>query len=76
MMLYLATRWRWDLSDQRWFWGAVVILAAIHIPFVWYVPWSNQWIPAIVRVPLYAVDFFVDLLIFSVGEWFLSSAEV
>lgn len=74
-MIVLAVRWRWELSDQRWFWPVVAAIVAIHMPLIWFIPWNTGWIPAIIKMPFCLADFFIVSVIISVGDWFFSSAE-
>lgn len=40
--LLIALRATWKLREHGWYWGAVVVAVAIQIPFILYVPWSNN----------------------------------
>jgi hypothetical protein len=67
-MIVLAVMWRWDLSDQRWFWALVVGIVAVHIPLIWFVPWHAGWIPAAVATPVCFADLYAIMGIFNLGE--------
>jgi len=68
-MIVAAAWWRWDLSDQSWFWPLLILTATLHIPLVWYIPWTNTWVPASIRLPFCLADFYADLWILSLFEW-------
>jgi hypothetical protein len=74
-MIVIAVRWRWELSEERWFWGIVIAIVAIHIPLIWFVPWNTGWIPAIIKMPFCLADFFIISVIISFGEKFFTRAE-
>jgi hypothetical protein len=58
LMILLAVRSRWELSDRPWFWIAVAAIVAVHLPLIWFVPWGNGWIPALIKMPFCFADFF------------------
>jgi hypothetical protein len=67
LMILLAVRSRWELSDEPWFWITVIAIVAIHVPFIWFVPWGNGWIPAVIKMPSCFADFFLVSAIIDFG---------
>jgi peptidoglycan/LPS O-acetylase OafA/YrhL len=65
-MLTLAIVMRWRLSKKPWFWMTIVLLAAIHVPLVLFLPWTTKWIPAFVIAPLGIADLYGMLWIIEV----------
>jgi hypothetical protein len=35
-----------ELRGQLWFWATIVVVAALHVPIILYIPWRAGWIPA------------------------------
>jgi len=56
ILLYVVLT-RWELRRHAWFWFTVVILACIQIPFVLYVPWSNEHYRGGALLPIGAMDY-------------------
>ncbi len=52
---------KWRLRRRVWFWIVISILAVLHGLFVWYVPWTTKWVPAIAMGLVDSVDFCIAL---------------
>ena len=51
------------LRRHAWFWGTMVVLAALHVPLVLLVPWTTRWVPALAIAAIDSVDLFLMLAI-------------
>jgi hypothetical protein len=63
VMVALVIVMRWKLRRFLWFWIAMTLLAALHIPMILFVPWTSKWIPAIVTAPFAIADLYAVLWI-------------
>ena len=61
-----AIAMRWNLRRHAWFWGTMAIIAALHIPLILFVPWTTNWAPALVIIPIGIGDLYVMLWALSV----------
>jgi len=52
---------RWRLRRRLWFWTVVAVLAALHVALILLLPWTTNWIPAIMLVPLAYADVYLML---------------
>jgi hypothetical protein len=66
----LAIALRWKLRRHLWFWVAMTILAALHLPLILFIPWTTKWIPAVVIAPIGMADLYVMLWVLSVVKKF------
>ena len=41
-ILLISLRSTWKLHGNNWYWVAAVAAAALQIPFIFYVPWTNH----------------------------------
>jgi hypothetical protein len=55
-----------ELARYIWFWITMVILAALHVPLVLFVPWTSKWVPAIAIAAIDSGDLIVMLAILAV----------
>lgn len=62
---------KWELRRRVWFWIAMIVIAALHVPLVLFVPWTTRWVPAILITPILVADLFAMLGILSVVEKFV-----
>lgn len=67
-MLLIAIKVRWELSSRPWFWATVSMIAVLHMPLVFFVPWTSKWIPAAIMLPFCVVDCLVILGIIQLVE--------
>lgn len=70
-MVAIAIVMRWKLRRHAWFWGTMVILGALHVPLILFVPWTTRWIPAFVIIPIGIADLYVMLWVLSVVGKFM-----
>jgi hypothetical protein len=75
LVIFIAVRWRWDLSNRPWFWATVVAVVALHVVVILSFHWTTRWIPAAISMPFCMVDALLILKIFSFGEKFFNPAE-
>jgi hypothetical protein len=71
----LAIAVRWKLRRHVWFWVTMAIIAALHILVILFVPWTTQWVPAIVVTPIVVADLYAMLAILSVVGKFLEESK-
>lgn len=57
----LAIAMRWQLRRHMWFWVVIAVFVALHVELILVVPWTTQWIPAVLITPIAAVDLWVIL---------------
>lgn len=75
LMILIAVLWRWDLSEQPWFWRIVAAIVTVHLPLIRFIPWTTKWIPAAISTPFCFVDILLILRIFGLGERFFNRRE-
>lgn len=57
-MFMVAVRLRWKLRRYAWFWGTIVFVLLLHIPFLFLVHWPQTHVPTIIySLALEIVDF-------------------
>jgi len=66
IMVTIAVAMRWKLRRHAWFWGTMIVFAALHVPLILFVPWTTKWVPAFVIIPIGMVDLYIMLLTLSV----------
>lgn len=64
------------LGRHAWFWGAIAILAALHVPLVLFVPWTTKWVPALAIAAIDSADLIVMLAILVVVERFMGERKI
>ena len=74
-MVAIAVAMRWKLRRHAWFWGTMVILGALHLPLILFVPWTTRWIPAFVIIPIGIADLYVMLWVVSVVGKFMGGPK-
>lgn len=60
-MVSLVIAMRWKLRTHGWFWITIIILAALHLPLILFIPWTTKWIPAILIAPIGIADLYAML---------------
>jgi len=74
-MVIIAIAMRWYLRRHVWFWITMIIIAALHVPLILFVPWTTRWVPAIVIIPIGLVDLWVMLTVLSVVGKFMGGPK-
>jgi len=64
----LVIFFKWKLRRRAWFWIAMTVSAALHVPLILFVPWTTRWIPALAITGGATADFFLILWILLVVE--------
>ena len=64
-MIGVVVAMRWKLRRNLWFWIALTLIAALHVPLILFVPWTTKWVPAIVIIPIAIADLYLMLGILS-----------
>ena len=59
---------RWKLKGRVWFWVTIAFLAALHFPLILLIPWTANWVPALVVIPIGIADSYAMLWVISVVE--------
>ena len=70
-----AVAMRWRLRQQTWFWTTIAAIVALHIPLILFVPWTADWIPVVVILPIAIADLYAILAIVAVVEKFMGRRE-
>lgn len=65
-MVGIAIAMRWNLRRHAWFWATMIVIVALHVPLILFVPWTTKWVPAIVIIPIGIADLYAILAILSV----------
>ena len=65
---------KWKLRRQTWFWIAITVSAALHVPLILFVPWTTRWVPALAVMVGAMADFFLILWILLVVEKFMEGS--
>ena len=65
LLIYL----KWNLRRQLLFWAALAAFAVLHALFIWYVPWTEKWVPAVAIAGISSIDFCLML-------WILIAVEM
>jgi MFS superfamily sulfate permease-like transporter len=67
----LVVLFKWKLRRQAWFWIAMTVSAALHIPLILFVPWRTRWVPGPALAGIATVDFCLILWILLVVGKFM-----
>lgn len=65
-MMGFVIKLKWQLSRYAWFWGTMIVLAALHASLISFVAWTTNWVPAAVTGAIGSVDVIVMLAILAV----------
>ncbi|MGA9885192.1 MAG: hypothetical protein WBQ34_15870 [Candidatus Acidiferrales bacterium] len=49
----------WELRRRPWYWVTMILVVALHVPVILYVPWRAGWIPAPVTIAVCMVDLLI-----------------
>jgi MFS superfamily sulfate permease-like transporter len=64
----LVILFKWKLRRHKWFWIAMTVSAALHVPLILFVPWHTRWVPALALAVIASADFCLILWILLVIE--------
>ena len=56
LMILVAVRLQWDLRHYLWFWIAVAVISAIHVPLIIFFPWTKKDYPGLILMPVGLLD--------------------
>jgi hypothetical protein len=62
-VLGLVILFKWKLRRHAWFWITMVVIAALHVPLILFVPWTTRWVPALAITVIASADFCLMLAI-------------
>jgi hypothetical protein len=65
-VLGLVILFKWKLRRHTWFWIAMAVIAALHVPLILLVPWTTRWVPALAITVIASADFCLMLWIISI----------
>ena len=74
-VLGLTIWFKWKLRDRAWFWITMTVIAALHVPLILLVPWSDGWVPAMAIAGIDSVDFCLMIWIVSTVGNLVASAK-
>lgn len=72
--ILLAIKVRWSLRSHLWFWGVIVLVAALNVPLVMMIHWPGGWVPAAALLPLALGEFVITVGAIRFAEKFLTKA--
>lgn len=65
----LAVKLRWKLRKHAWFWATILLILALHVPFLFIVRWPESNVPTIAySLPIGIVDFLLILGALNLAE--------
>ena len=76
VMVTITIAMRWRLKRHVWFWITVIVLAALHVPLILFVPWTTKWVPALVIIPIGIADLYIMLWVLSIIGKLMERQEV
>jgi hypothetical protein len=62
----LVIYFKWKLRRHAWFWIAMTVSAALHVPLILFVPWHTRWVPGPALAVIATADFCLILWILDV----------
>lgn len=71
----LVIDFKWKLRHHTWFWIAMSVSVALHVPLILYVHWTTRWVPALALSVVASVDFCLILWIVLVIRKFMGEPE-
>jgi hypothetical protein len=66
---------KWRLRRHAWFWTTMAAVLAIHILLIFSIPWTNNWVPALVTAGVDSLDLCLVFWILGIVEEFTGSAK-
>lgn len=74
-IIIITIAMRWKLKGHVWFWITMAFLAALHVPLILFIPWTDKWIPALVVIPIGIADSYAMLWVVSVVGKFMEEPK-
>jgi len=74
-MVLIAIAMRWRLKRHVWFWITMIVLTALDVPLILFVPWTTKWIPALAIIPIGIADLCLMLWVLSVVGKFMGEPK-
>ena len=69
-MLGVTIAIKWKLRRRLWFWITMIVIVALHLLLILFIPWTTRWVPAIVIIPIGIADLYAMLwIILVVGKF-------
>lgn len=68
IVMAVALKIYWYLHRRWWFWLAMVLIGALHVPIILLVPWPAGWVPAPIIIPFATLDLIVVFALISLLE--------
>ncbi len=62
---------KWPLRGLAWFWITIGVVVGLHVPLIWFVPWTGRRVPAAALVPFGIADLFTVLAIVAAVRRFM-----
>jgi hypothetical protein len=56
-VIIIAVVRRWELRGRPWFWAAIAIAVALHVPLILLIPWPNNDMPGVSLLPFGLLDY-------------------
>ena len=70
-MVVCAVVIKWPLRGRAWFWITMGVVVGLHVPLIWFVPWTDRRVPAAALVPFGIADLFTILAIVAFVKQFM-----
>ena len=67
---------KWKLRRHQWFWITMIIIAALHVPLILFVPWTTKWVPALAIAFIDSVDFCAILWVLAIVGKFVEKENL
>ena len=59
---------KWRLRRNVWFWVTMTAIVALHVLLIFFVPWTDSWVPALVTAGVDSLDLCLAFWILGVVE--------
>jgi hypothetical protein len=66
---------KWHLRRQVLFWTTMSLLAGLHALLIWYIPWTDKWVPAAAIAGIMSIDLCAMIWILAAIETLLGGQE-
>jgi hypothetical protein len=75
-VLGLMILFKWKLRRYVWFWITMAVVAALHVPLIFFVPWATKWVPAVAIAGIDSADFCLILWVLILVEKFAGKQKI